>query len=163
MYPPPLHFGHGCVKAHDGRIIDCCPGLNRRPVTGDVPVNFVVTAAMNCTQVGRIVGATLPLLDQMVRRVGARLAADMADASVACDHRCRQLAPCLRAVGTIYRIAAHALCRLPAGWPVDWRLPWHLFKLIGLNVSMLLLHTSRRMDGKSDALSSSTLLLISTC
>jgi len=85
----------------------------------------VVAPTVNCTKVGGIIGAALPLLDQMVRRVGARLAADMADTFVAGDHRRRQLAPCLGSVGTIQCIAAHALRWPPAGRLVDWRLPWH--------------------------------------
>ena len=88
-------------------------------------MNPVVTTAMNRTKIGRIIGTTMSLLDQMVRRVGAGFVADMADASVAGDHPCRQLAPGLRAVGTIQMIAAHALRRLPAAWPMNWRLPGH--------------------------------------
>ncbi len=72
-----------------------------------------------------MIGTTLAPLDQMVCRVGARQAADVADAVVAGDHRRRQLAPSLRAVGTIQSVGADALRRSPAGWPVQRRLPWH--------------------------------------
>ena len=89
-------------------------------------MNSVVTPAVNRTKIGGIIRATFSLLDQMVRGVGAGLAADMADAPVAGDHPCRQLPPGLCAVGTIHLIAAHALRWTPAVWPVDLRLPWHV-------------------------------------
>ena len=93
------------------------------------PVNSVVTTAMYGSQVDWIVGAAVPLLDQVVRRVRAQLAADMTDAAVAGDRRSRQLAPRLRAIGTVDAVAAHTLCRCPAVWTVDGRLPRHVCSL----------------------------------
>ena len=89
------------------------------------PVNFVVTAAMYGRQVVGIVGAAVPLLDQVVRGVGAWLAADAADAVVAGDHRRRQLAPRLRAVGSVNGIGADALRPRPTERAMDRRLPGH--------------------------------------
>ncbi len=85
----------------------------------------VMATAVDCTKVCRVIGAALPLLNQMVRRIGARLAADMANALVAGDHPRCQLAPCLCAVGTIQLVTAHTFSRLPTGRAVDRRLPWH--------------------------------------
>ena len=48
-----------------------------------------------------MIGTTLAPLDQMVCGVGARQAADVADATVASDDGRRQLAPSLRAVRLI--------------------------------------------------------------
>jgi hypothetical protein len=67
----------------------------------------------------------LALLNQIMRRVGAGLAAYMANATVAGHHRRRQLTPCLRTVLPIQGIAPHTLCGLPAGRLMYWRLPWH--------------------------------------
>ncbi len=72
-----------------------------------------------------MIRSAVPPLDQVVCRIGTVLAADMADAFVAGDYRSRQLAPGLRAVGTIHLIAALPLRWTPAARPVDWRLPWH--------------------------------------
>jgi len=48
-----------------------------------------------------MIGTTLAPFDQMMCGVGARQAADVADATVTSDDRCRQLAPSLRAVRLI--------------------------------------------------------------
>ena len=89
------------------------------------PVNSVVTTTMYGSQVDWIVGAAVSLLDQVVRRVGARLIADMADAVVAGDNRSREFAPRLRAVRSVNTITALTLRRPPTVWAVDRRLPWH--------------------------------------
>ena len=83
------------------------------------PVNSVVTTAMYGSQVSWLVGAAVPLLNQVVRRVGARLTADVADAVVAGDDRCRELAPRLRAVKSVNTITALTLRRPPTVWAVD--------------------------------------------
>ena len=93
-------------------------------------VNFVVTTAMHGCEIAWIVCAAVPLLDKVVRRVRARLSADVADATVAGDHRRRQLAPRLRTVGAVDAVAANALCRCPAVRTVDGRLPWHFLIVI---------------------------------
>ena len=90
------------------------------------PVNSVVTTAMYGSQVDWIVGAAVPLLDQVVRRVGTRLAADVTDAVVAGDDRSRELAPRLFAIVTIQAVAAHALRRCPTERTMDRRLPGHV-------------------------------------
>ncbi len=72
-----------------------------------------------------MIRATMPPLDQVVCRIGTTFAADMADALVAGHYRRGQLAPGLRAVGTIQPVAALPLRWAPAARPVDWRLPWH--------------------------------------
>jgi len=68
----------------------------------------------------------VPLLDQVVRRVGARLTADMADAVVAGDRLRRQLAPRLRTVNAVDAVAADALRRRPSVRTVNGWLPWHV-------------------------------------
>jgi len=72
-----------------------------------------------------MIRSAVPPLDQVVCRIGTTFAAHMADAFVACDDRGGQLAPGLRAVGAVERIAALTLRWLPAARPVDWRLPRH--------------------------------------
>jgi hypothetical protein len=83
----------------------------------------VVAAAMDCTKVGGVIGAAVPLLDEVVSGVGPWLAAEVTDAPVADDHRSGEPAPGPSAVGTVERIAAHSLRPLPAGRAVDGRLP----------------------------------------
>lgn len=85
----------------------------------------VVAAAMNCTQVFRMISATLATLNQMVCRVGAGQPADVTDAAVAGDDSRRQLAPSLRPIGAVDLIGTDALRRLPARRPVQRRLPRH--------------------------------------
>ena len=72
-----------------------------------------------------MIRATVSPLDQVVCRIGTTFAADMTDAFVAGDDCSCQLAPGLRAVGTIQPVAALPLRWAPAARPVDWRLPWH--------------------------------------
>lgn len=76
----------------------------------------------------------VPLLDQVVGGVGAGLPAHMADAKVAVDDRCRQLAPGLGAVAFVDGIAAHTLGRLlpPSVGTVRRRLPWHRVLVVWL-------------------------------
>ena len=73
-----------------------------------------------------MIRSTVPPLHQVVCRIGTAFAADMADAFVAGDYPSRQLAPGLRAVGAVERIAAlPPFAGLQPQGPVDWRLPWH--------------------------------------
>lgn len=72
-----------------------------------------------------MIRATVAPLDQVVCSIGTTLATHMAEAFVAGDDRSSQLAPGLRAVGAVERVAALPLRWLPAARPVDWRLPWH--------------------------------------
>ena len=73
-----------------------------------------------------MIGASVALLDQMVSRVGAGLAAQMADAVVAGDDEGRQLAPCLGSIGAVYRVTPHALGGAPTEGAMKRRFPGHL-------------------------------------
>ncbi len=83
----------------------------------------VVAAPMDRPKVREIIQPTLPFLDEVVRGVGARLAAEMADALITDDHRGCELAPGLGAVVAIETISAHTLCSLPTKRAMDWWLP----------------------------------------
>ena len=83
----------------------------------------VVAAPMDRPKVREIIRAALPLLDEVVRGVGARLAAEMADALVADDHGGGELAPGLGTVVAIETISAHTLRSLPTRRAMDWWLP----------------------------------------
>ena len=85
-----------------------------------------------------MIGTTLAPLDQMVCGVGARQAADVADATVTSDDGRRQLAPSLRAIRLVQFIGADALCRSPAGWPVQRRLPRHYVRIFLLWIGNLI-------------------------
>ena len=85
-----------------------------------------MTAAVNGSEVGRMVGASVASFDQVVSRVGAGQAAQVADALVAGDDRCRQLSPCLGSVNTVLRIAPHALGWPPSEGAMEWRFPGHI-------------------------------------
>jgi hypothetical protein len=128
-FPTYLHHNHNnrlfFLQEKDSKKLLALFAAREPRSVARTPVNFVVTTTMYRSEVGLIVGAAAPPLDQVVRRVGTRLAADVADAVVSCDHRCRQLAPRLLAIVTIQTVAAHALRRSPAGWPVYRWLPWH--------------------------------------
>ena len=85
----------------------------------------VVAAPMDRPKVREIIRPTLPLLDEVVRGVGARLAAEMADALVADDHGGGKLTPGLGAIGTVQRIASFALGLLPTRRAMDHCLQRH--------------------------------------
>ena len=85
-----------------------------------------MTTAVNGTKIGRMVGASLAPFDQVVSRVGARQAAQVADASVAGDDRCRQFSPRLSSVNAVLRVASHALGGSPTERTMKWRFPGHI-------------------------------------
>lgn len=116
-----MTFGAECAKAQTGRIIDFVIKLNPPP-----PMRTVVTTSMDCAKVDRIVGASVASFDQVVSRVGAGLAAQVADALVAGDDKCCQLSPRLRSVGTVYCVAPHALGWSPTVRAMEWRFPGHV-------------------------------------
>lgn len=73
-----------------------------------------------------MVGASVASFDQVVSRVGAGLAAQVADALVAGDDRRRQLSPRLGSVNAVLRVASHALGWLPTVRAMEWRFPGHI-------------------------------------
>jgi len=83
----------------------------------------VVTAAVDCPKVRRVVDAATPPLDEVVSGISPWLAADVADAPVADDHRGGKLPPGLSAVCTVEGISTHPLRPLPTGRAMDGRLP----------------------------------------
>lgn len=85
-----------------------------------------MTTAVNGAEVGRMVGASVASFDQVVSRVGAGLAAQVADALVAGDDRCCQLSPCLGSIGAVYGVASHALGWLPSVRAMEGRFPGHI-------------------------------------
>jgi hypothetical protein len=91
-----MTFGAECVKPQTGRTIDFAIKLNPPP-----PMSAVMTTAMNGAEVGRMVGASVASFDQVVSRVGAGLAAQVADAVVSGDDRRCQLSPRLSSIAAV--------------------------------------------------------------
>jgi hypothetical protein len=84
-----------------------------------------MTAAMDSTEIGRMVGTAVALGHQMVGGVGTGPAADVADAVIPPDHRRRKGAPSLRAIGAVDAIPSHPLGWCPAWGTMSRRLPGH--------------------------------------
>ena len=85
----------------------------------------IVTATMDGAEIGRVVGTAVALGHQMVRGVGAGPAANVADAAIPGDHRCRELAPGLSAIGAVDAVPPHPLNWCPARRAMCRRLPVH--------------------------------------
>jgi len=120
--PPLLHFGHAYRKPRTGRTIESHRELIPPPPAA---MGGVVAAAMDGAEVSRVVGAAVAFGYQMVGSVGAGLAADVADAAIPGDHRCRELAPGLSAIGAVDAVPPHPLDWCPARWAMGQRLPGH--------------------------------------
>ena len=73
-----------------------------------------------------MVGASVASFDQVVSRVGAGQAAQVGDALVAGDDRCRQFSPRLGSVNAVLRVASHALGGSPTVGAMEWRFPGHI-------------------------------------
>jgi hypothetical protein len=88
----------------------------------------VVAAAMDGAEIGRVIGTAVAFGHQTVVGVGAGLAADVADAAIAGDHRSRELALGSRRIACLQRLPARCRPFIPfrAAGPERPRFPWHI-------------------------------------
>jgi hypothetical protein len=87
----------------------------------------VVAAAMDGAEIGRVIGTAVAFGHQMVVGVGAGLAADVADAATADDHRSREVALGSRRIACLQRLPVHPIfIPFQAAGPERPRFPWHI-------------------------------------